>query len=172
MSTRGRISRPAGRTSGATYSACGLYRYRLWRRWDERGTLAWIMLNPSTADDRGNNDATIERCERRGLAWGFGGVEIVNLFAFRSPDPAALRRAAAPIGPDNDQAILAAVAGADLILCGWGRHGTIGGRAVAVRTLLGERRLACLGLTRTGEPAHPLYLPYARKPVSYGADGS
>jgi hypothetical protein len=166
------------RRSGAIYSDCGLYRYRLWREWGAaRRTLLWIMLNPSTADHLGNNDPTIERCERRAAAWGFDRLEIVNLFALRSPDPRVLRRAAAPVGPENDRAILEAAPNADEILCAWGALGRLHDRASQVRTLLAAPGLAglglaglkltCLGLTRSGEPAHPLYLPYSREPVSY-----
>ena len=163
---------PPGRRAGARYSSCGLYRYRLWRSWSGgSGVLTWIMLNPSTADHLGNNDPTIERCERRARLWGFTRVEIVNLFALRSPDPRALKLAADPIGPENDGAILEAIAGAGLILCGWGALGSRGGRDAAVLRLLEDRPLACLGRTRAGAPVHPLYIPYDRIPTTYCAAG-
>ena len=48
--------------SGAIISACGQYRYHLWRRWDELlPTMVWVMLNPSTADAT-EDDPTIRRC--------------------------------------------------------------------------------------------------------------
>jgi hypothetical protein len=125
------------------------------------------MLNPSTADHLGNNDATIERCERRAAAWAFGRVEIVNLFALRTTDPGGLRAVADPVGADNDGAIVEAAGDADAILCAWGSHGRLGGRAVAVLELLRGRPLSCLGLNRSGEPTHPLYLPYSRRPIPY-----
>jgi hypothetical protein len=32
--------------SGAVLSACGTYRYHLWRRWDETlPTMVWVMIN-------------------------------------------------------------------------------------------------------------------------------
>ncbi len=47
---------------GAQLSDCGAYRYRLWREWDTScPTLAFLMLNPSTADHR-VDDPTITRC--------------------------------------------------------------------------------------------------------------
>jgi len=156
------------RRFGAIYSPCGHYRYRLWREWAKgRPTVLWIMLNPSTADHLGNNDPTIERCERRSAAWGFGRMEVVNLFAFRSPYPAALREAADPAGPGNDAVILEIADLADMVLCAWGAHGRLNGRAEAVRTLLTGRPLHCLGFTKSGEPSHPLYLAYRQKPTSY-----
>jgi hypothetical protein len=159
---------PISRTFGAIYSDCGLYRYRLWRAWGPSGrTILWVMLNPSTADDLGNNDATIERCERRSAAWGFDRMEVVNLFAFRSTEPKLLRSALDPVGPENDRHILEAASGTALILCAWGSHGLARSRSASVRTLFGTRPLHCLGLTRSGEPAHPLYLAYDRTPMPF-----
>ena len=57
-----------------------------------------------------------------------------------------------------------------MILCAWGAHGTLRGRAGDVRMLLRDRPLHCLGMTQAGEPAHPLYLPYGRMPVPYGRE--
>ena len=156
----------ADRRFGASYSPCGLYRYSLWRDWNHgAGTILWIMLNPSRADHLGNNDPTIERCERRSIAWGFRRMEVVNLFALSSPYPAALRAADDPVGPLNDAGIVKGAGRASLILCAWGTHGPLLGRSEAVRALLAGRLLHCLGTTKTGEPVHPLYLPYGRGPV-------
>lgn len=86
--------------TGATFSECRRYRYRLWRYWDRsKPPLCFLMLNPSTADDL-SNDPTVERCQRRALAMGFGGLEVVNIFAFRSTDPAALY--SLPVGRYGD----------------------------------------------------------------------
>ena len=163
----------ADRRFGATYSPCGLYRYSLWREWSapngkHTATILWIMLNPSRADHLGNNDPTIERCERRSVAWRFGRMEVVNLFALSSPYPKALRTAEDPVGPLNDAGIVESAGRATMILCAWGTHGALLGRSAAIRTLLADRPLHCLGTTRAGEPVHPLYLPYERGPVAYG----
>ncbi len=156
------------RRSGAIYSACGRYRYSLWREWNAAlPTLLWIMLNPSTADHLGNNDPTIERCERRTRDWGYGRIEVVNLFALRSTDPAALRRDPDPVGPENDAAIRDLLTTADATLCAWGALGGRNGRAAAVLGLAASRPLTCLGLTKDGHPAHPLYLPYGRLPIPF-----
>jgi hypothetical protein len=158
----------AERRFGAHYSPCGLYRYTLWREWPGGdGTILWIMLNPSRADHLGNNDPTIERCERRSVSWGFQRMEVVNLFALSSPYPRALREAEDPVGPLNDAGILESAERAGMILCAWGTHGTLKGRSAAVRALLADRALHCLGTTRAGEPVHPLYLSYDKRPVPY-----
>ena len=50
--------------SGACFSNDRIYRYSLWRRWDNGPTLNFICLNPSTADET-RNDPTVTRLERR-----------------------------------------------------------------------------------------------------------
>lgn len=154
-----------GRVSRALYSSCGRYRYLLERRWSDGPGLAWVMLNPSTATERAN-DPTIERCERRSRMLGYGALSVVNLFAWRATRPADLARAEAPVGPGNDAEILAAVLGANAVLCGWGAHGGLHGRGAEVRALLSGagRPLLHLGLTAAGAPRHPLYVAYARAP--------
>lgn len=146
---------------GAVFSRCGSWRYLLWRMHHPRGRLLGIgMLNPSTADEHGN-DPTIARCHRLARRLGFPGLVVWNLFALRATDPAALRQTADPAGPDNDAAIdLALALGARTVLA-WGNHGALGGRGAAVlaRCAASEARLATLGLTLRGEPRHPLYLP-------------
>lgn len=69
------------------------------------GSLLYILLNPSTATEE-HNDPTVERCERRARALGYGGFAVTNLFAFRATRPEDLKRAGAPVGPGNDEAIL------------------------------------------------------------------
>lgn len=152
--------------SGAAFSPCRRYRYRLWRRWDERPLVNWIMLNPSTANEI-DNDPTVARCQRRSIDLGFGGLIVTNLFAFRATDPKSMKAAADPVGPENNDALLGAAREAGLIVCGWGSHGTYSGRSEEVRYLLGHRKLNFLRLTKGGEPQHPLYLPYELRPTAW-----
>ena len=89
----------------AVISPCGLYRYRLER--DLGGliagpTVAWIMVNPSTADATAD-DATIRKVLGFSRRLGAGRVIVGNLFAFRATDIKALRTAADPVGLDADQ---------------------------------------------------------------------
>ena len=152
--------------SGAVFDASGRYRYRLWRRWADGEVVLFVMLNPSTADAR-RDDPTIRRCGGFARAWGFAAMTVVNLFALRATDPARLRRARDPVGRDNDRHILAAAAGASALVLAWGAHGALGGRDREVRALLTGHRPECLGVTRAGQPRHPLYLPRAtcRRPL-------
>ena len=152
--------------SEAIYSNCERYRYALTRVWAPGRQLLVVMLNPSTATETAN-DPTVERCERRARAMGFGGFRVVNLFAFLATDPRALRAVADPVGPDNDAALGAGAVWAEAILCGWGGHGALLGRdrAVAATLRAQTRPLWHLGLTRQGQPKHPLYIGYDQQPV-------
>ncbi|MCA3105646.1 MAG: DUF1643 domain-containing protein [Rhodocyclaceae bacterium] len=150
-------------SAGATFSRDRQYRYRLWRYWDlSRAPLLMIMLNPSTADEE-RNDPTVERCERRARASGFGGLLVANIFALRSTDPKALYAHPSPVGPRNDAAILAMAGEAGQVVCAWGVHGALSDRGQRVASRLGREgiRLGVLGLTREGHPRHPLYMASA-----------
>ena len=156
------------RAAGACFDASGLYRYRLWRDWlvppRPSRRILWILLNPSTADEV-VLDPTIRRCAGFSRAWGFTGLEVVNLFALRSTDPGGLRRVEDPIGPGNDTAIAAALGDCHAAVAGWGAHPLAATRAPVVREMARalRRPLFCLGVTRCGQPRHPLYLAAATR---------
>lgn len=148
--------------TGATFSPCGQYRYKLWRIWDASQPAAvFIMLNPSTADEV-TNDPTVERCERRARAMGYGGLRVANIFALRSTDPKALYEHDAPVGADNNEAIIESAAGAGIVVCAWGRHGLHIGRGRTVLEMLRKAGVTprYLKLNKDGTPAHPLYIGY------------
>ena len=89
--------------STAVYSDCEKYRYSLTRVWDDNGArVTFVMLNPSTATEV-QNDPTVERCERRARALGYGGFCVTNIFAWRDTDPRKMRAAAEPVGPQTGQ---------------------------------------------------------------------
>lgn len=149
--------------SGALFSPDRKYRYSLWRLWEPSKLFAvFVMLNPSTADEV-KNDPTVERCERRARALGFGGLTVVNIFALRSTDPKALYKAADPVGERNDAEIRNACVAAGMVVCAWGNHGGLYGRGRFVLDLLAEDRVKPyhLGITGQGQPRHPLYVPYS-----------
>lgn len=155
--------------SGARFSECRRYRYALWRTWEAgKPAAVFVMLNPSTADEI-ENDPTVERCERRARAMGYGGLRVVNLFAFRSTNPLGLQRVGDPVGPHNDKAILDACIGAGLVVCGWGKHGALGDRARKVLRLLADNgiKATALAVNGDGSPKHPLYVPYTALPAPF-----
>ena len=152
--------------STAIYSDCENYRYSLTRTWDANiRKVLFIMLNPSTATEI-QNDPTVERCERRARALGYGAFQVCNIFAYRATDPHIMRTQNDPNGPDNSGTILEAATWADDIVCAWGTHGAHMGRGVEVETLLREKSLSLthLGLSKAGHPKHPLYISYSVHP--------
>jgi hypothetical protein len=168
---------------GAVFSECGKYRYRLWRYWDKsRPPLVMVMLNPSTADAE-TNDPTVERCQRRAKQLGFGGLEVVNIFAYRSTDPREMKGQDDPVGPDNDAAILGVCQAAmerkwdamnlgGMVLYAWGQHGNHRGRGKQIIDLLRENHITInyLTLGKNNQPGHPLYVGYDVTPRHYWVD--
>jgi hypothetical protein len=141
----------------ADLSTCGQYRYSLTREWSQSGGLVlFIGLNPSTADAM-KDDPTIRRCASFAEAWGYGGLLMANLFAYRATDPADMLDVLDPVGPTNDACLRRMASKARLVVAAWGTHGTHLGRDAQVRAML--PRLHYLRLTKDGHPGHPLYLP-------------
>jgi hypothetical protein len=153
----------------AILSADGRYRYHLSRRLDTGAAriATFIMLNPSTADHL-VDDPTFRRCLGFCRRWGCGELHVVNLFALRATDPRNLRRAADPVGPENRAWVRRAAAIGGLVVCGWGTHGSYMGQDLTVLRWIEDccTPLA-LGITRGGQPRHPLYVPYAARLEPY-----
>ncbi len=145
--------------SGAKISDCGLYRYRLWRTWDEdKPPLVFVMLNPSTAD-ADKDDPTIRRCMGFARRLGHGGIVVCNLFAYRATAPEVLSTVADPVGPMNDEEIVVACM-ARRVVAAWGAEPFARKRAADVTRRLKDAGVAlyCLGVTKEGCPRHPLYV--------------
>lgn len=152
---------------GAEFSPDRKYRWSLYRIWQPKNPLAcYVLLNPSTADEF-SNDPTVSRCQVRALNAGFGGLLVVNIFAWRSTDPVALYHAADPVGGlSNDMAILAAARKSKLVVCGWGKHGALQDRGKKVLELIRSAGKVphALRINSDGSPEHPLYLSYKLQP--------
>lgn len=164
--------------SGAVISDDELYRYVLWRTWDPALPRAvYCMLNPSTADGN-EDDNTIRRCTRFARELGFGGYDVVNLYAYRATEPLELVKASEPqgtnadriIGPENGIWWADVISGADVLICAWGAwwNGTPAKRRPKRNSPVPlahgfDVLVKCLGTTKEGAPRHPLYLPAAAK---------
>lgn len=144
----------------ALISDCGTYRYTLTRRWGDGHALPFIMLNPSVADAQ-VDDRTIRRCIGYAKRENYAAIVVLNLYAYRSPDPKALLRCDDPVGPDNDAHLNAYLStarlGHELVIAAWG----VNARPERVQRVFELGRGAdwrCLGTTKNGHPRHPLYL--------------
>ncbi|OLP04655.1 DUF1643 domain-containing protein [Rhodoferax antarcticus] len=122
--------------------------------------VVYIMLNPSTAD-ADVDDATIRKCAGFGKRLGYGGFDVVNLYAFRATKPADLKQASYPVGERNDEFIRSSLLTTSTVICAWGSNAKGLARPVEVLTLLksiGKKPMA-LQINAGGVPAHPLMLP-------------
>lgn len=142
---------------GAIFDSSGQYRYALWRTWDHNRRVGFVMLNPSQADAK-SDDPTIRRCTNFAKSWGFGGLEVVNLFAYRSTTPQGLKQAADPIGEDNDRYLFTLAERVNLIVLAWGNWGGLWNRDRAILPFFQTQNVYSLGITKLGHPKHPLYL--------------
>lgn len=148
--------------SRCVFSACRTWRYRLGRVWNplNKKRILWIMLNPSTADEH-KNDPTITRCIGFSKDWGFGGLEVCNIFAYRSTDPIPLYGVSDPVGLENDAYILEALGECDTVVVAFGDHGELNHRGADVIKLIKDHvgEVFCLKKNKSGMPVHPLYQP-------------
>ena len=153
----------------ATFDGNKRYRYGLTRRWatscDNSKQVTFIMLNPSQADaDR--DDPTIRACSQFAQGWGYTHLNVVNLFAYRSPHPSALKQTPDPVGPANDRYLVAAAESADRVILAWGNWGQLLNRAQAVINLLQPHRQKLYYLMRnhSDQPRQPLYIKRTTQP--------
>lgn len=151
----------------AVLSSCGAYRYSLCRWWGPTlATLVVIGLNPSTADAC-DDDPTIRRCVDFADILGCGGLVMLNAYAYRATDPRELAAKGYPVGPDNDRFIASHLAHVDIeaVVCAWSDH-VRPERAREVVSILREFGHVPLafGVTKSGAPRHPLYLPRTARP--------
>ncbi len=147
----------------ATISTDEQYRYDLTRAWSPANRkITWVMLNPSTADAE-QDDPTIRRCIGFSQMWGYGGMTIVNLYAYRTSDPKELLKVKDPNGPENHDTILRRVSESELVVAAWGAFTekvtfTRGRPSVESLCRRLDVPLRCLGTTQSGAPRHPLYV--------------
>lgn len=145
------------------------YRYRLSRNWGTQPRVMFVMMNPSTADPL-VDDPTVAKCRRLAVKWGYGSMNVGNTFAYRATDQGRLTEVKDPIGPDNDQHLLAMAADSAKVIFAYGqpKHRRLQDRGLAVVKLLSRHasiRPYVLRLSKNGTPCHPLYLPETLRPM-------
>ncbi len=169
--------------AGATISACGRYRYVLWRKFKNHGVrINWICLNGSKADGE-RDDPSLNRMISFSKREGAAEIFVTNLFGYRTTYPRDLRAAAQgdfgsePVdveGPENRAKIKDVFERSDLCVVGWGSNGSFGRAGRKMMAYLAEINvknipILCLGVTKHGHPRHPLYVGRATPltPFSY-----
>ena len=149
--------------SGARFSPKGKYRYTLTRGWKETPAprLVIIGLNSSKAGKK-NNDPTSTRCIRFAYDLGFSSLAMLNAFAYVATKPKNMKKAKNPVGKRNNKIIKRVVRrdynSGGTIVVAWGNDGTYLNRDKEVLELLKYYDLYCFGITKGGNPKHPLFL--------------
>jgi hypothetical protein len=153
---------------GADFSPCRVWRYSLWRIWEEsKPVVSFIGLNPSTADEV-KNDPTVKRCINYAHAWGYGGMYMLNIFGYRATDPKDMKAVRDPVGPEFMDYFLHYVDCSQLIVAAWGTHGAYRNRGnQIIETVTKRAPLHCLRVTKNGFPNHPLYLGKDLQPILF-----
>jgi hypothetical protein len=171
--------------------AAGKYRYLLGREWHSPvgrapRVFSIVMLNPSTADHR-VDDATIRRCIHFAKQEHCDELLVRNLFAYRATDPRELERLArstnwrvssAIVGPRNPEMFAtasSAVCGPNAIVVTVAAWGALDKHLYRVardcmpmlHTRDHERTPYVFGLTKYGDPRHPLYLKNSTRAVPW-----
>lgn len=165
MSEQLSLIQPAPAIDGAAvFSRCLAYRYALSRRWGTEAikrSVVFVMLNPSTASEN-IDDPTVRKCIGFAKRWGYPQLDIVNLFAWRSTEPAMLLRIEDPVGRENDKWIANYTSNLlDLIVVAWGGNGDLHRERVDQVVKLINRPVMCVGTTQSGQPRHPLMVSYS-----------
>ncbi len=165
-----------GAHSGAWESPDGRQRYLLWRAFnplviDERKPLGFCMLNPSKAGAT-TNDPTVRRCCGFGLTEGASGVIVGNLTPLRGTEPKKLDwdyAYACAWSQEQADALDTLFDLCSRVVLAWGA----GIRPELDRAARHVRRLArvrsgtwCLGVTKHGEPRHPLMVRGSQEVVA------
>lgn len=153
----GRFENLFDNNSGAEFSICGKYRYKLWRIWDESKPLAMcIGLNPSTANAN-KNDQTINYLIKMLRILGYGGFYMTNLFAWISSNPDDLLTCADALGDNENKLKEVETICQEVIVC-WGNFKQAEQRIKEV--LPNYPQAKCFGTTQSGRPLHPLAMMY------------
>lgn len=161
-------------SNGATFSKDGKHRYALWRIWDESKPKAmFIGLNPSTANEH-TDDPTIRRVKKMAENWGYGGIYMLNLFAYVSAYPDQILHCEA-----EEKLNLVSIATyahkSDKVIFAWGNFKvahvkskiTSGGtRCQNIIDMFPDDAYA-LHINKNGSPKHPLYIKSDVQPIKY-----
>jgi len=155
--------------SGAQFSINKKYRYSLWRIWDEKKPkVMFIGLNPSTANET-TDDPTIRRVVQISKNLGYGGVYMMNCWAYIATDPTLLQ--INHISEEwNNELLTITASKCSAVVFAWGNF-------KIVRDLGRDKELLqmfpyayALYINKNGSPKHPLYCKSDSKLVLYGDD--
>ena len=159
------LAKGADLMTGAVFSEDGLKRYALWRFWNYRAAsegiakaVMFIMANPSVAG-KYQDDPTIVKIAHFAQRWGYDGLYVGNLYSIIMTHwMADGYDESEAVGADNDMWLETMKNSSALHVAAWGFMGRYHPeRAETVRAMFPE--MYHLGISKDGQPKHPLYLP-------------
>lgn len=159
------------------------YRYALGRYWGDEplqkakeimdhNIIGFVGLNPSTASHL-EDDQTIKKLTFWAKKWGYDGLVIVNVCAFRARNPTNMMNAPDSMGPDNVLMIATWMDRCKDHVFMWGnnvKNPMLAGIDHHISRII-ERypKAKCFGISNSGQPVHPLMLPYSTELIPYKA---
>lgn len=148
-------------SNGAIFSECRTCRYALWRIWDKSKPLVmFIGLNPSTANES-DDDPTIRRVKKFAFDWNYGGIYMMNLFAYITAYPEEIKKSYNLI---NDYWLTKMSLKCNRIIFSWGSFEEAKERAKEVVRMFNGYALK---INKDGSPKHPLYVKSDIKLIKY-----
>jgi Uncharacterized protein conserved in bacteria len=147
------------------WSSDGSRRYRLGRFWADAGPVAAVIgLNPSRADSD-HDDPTNRRLIELMQSAGYRGYWLLNLIPFSTPYPKQLQSRGQRLSKRNRDVLLSTLSVSDAVVLAWGAGGLQCAYRHEIVAMVDDP--LCFGLTQSGEPRHPLYLPRGTPLVPY-----
>lgn len=150
----------------AVISPCGLYRYRLERTVSFYGPVyAFFGINPSTAD-ASIDDATVRKWIGFAKRWGASRFIVGNVFAYRATDVRVLASIDDPFGEEIGDHTSDIISDADILVPCWGNISKVPPKLQFAFDVLMDalassgKPVKHFGLTKAGDPKHPLMLGY------------
>lgn len=152
---------------GADFSEDGLYRFSLWRIWDESKPLVmFVGLNPSTAN-ADTDDATIRRVRAIATNLGYGGFYMCNCFAYISTNPDFLKMESLEAMMRNATIIRLVSERCKEIIFAWGNFDIVRTTGTDKKLIEAFPNAKALHINKNGSPKHPLYCRTDTKPIPY-----
>lgn len=158
-----------GESMSAIISPCGKYRYRLDRQVGMEGPVyAFFGINPSTADAT-EDDATVRKWIGFTKTWGGSRFIVGNVFAYRATDVKVLATVEDPFGDAIGDHVTDILTEADILVPCWGNTSKVPPKLQYAFDVLLDALVSSgkpvrhFGLTKAGDPMHPLMLGYDTK---------
>ena len=156
--------------AGAEFSECGLYRYKLWRIWDESLPLVmYIGLNPSTANET-SNDNTITKLCKISRHNGYGGFYMMNCYTYIATKPEKLIIDLDTNNKNNWLLKMIYESHCKDVVFAWGNFPIVVQNGRDKEMIAMFPKALCLKINKNGSPKHPLYckddsvlIPYTPK---------